>query len=70
MKGKYCVTIVFKVLIAQFVLSFIGLSIGCIWQLNLENKKWSQLIYSDIKIANIDLSGKTKEEARDIIKSQ
>jgi len=70
MKGKYCATIVFKILIAQFVLSFIGLSIGCIWQLNIENKKWSKLIYRDIKIANIDLSGKTKEEARDIIKSQ
>ena len=33
-------------------------------------KKWSQLIYSNIKIGDIDVGGKTKEEARNIIKSQ
>ncbi|GCD10084.1 VanW family protein [Clostridium tagluense] len=70
MKEKYRVTIVFKILIAQFILSFIGLIIGCMWGLNIENKKWSQLIYSDIKIVDIDLGGKTKQEARDTIKIQ
>ena len=70
MKRKYCITVVFKILIAQFILSFIGLIIGYMWELNTENKKWSQLIYTDIKIADIDLGGKTKEEARNIIKSQ
>lgn len=70
MKGKYCITIIFKILIVQFILSFIGLIIGCMWGLNIENKLWSQLIYSDIKIADIDLGGKTKAQARDIIKSQ
>jgi vancomycin resistance protein YoaR len=70
MKEKYCITSVFRILIAQFILSFIGLIVGCIWGLNIESEKWSQLIYSDIKIAGIDLGGKTKEEARNIIKSQ
>lgn len=70
MKEKYCTTIFLKILIVQFVLSFIGLTIGYMWELNLENKNWSELIYSNIKIADIDLSGKTKEEARSIVKSQ
>jgi vancomycin resistance protein YoaR len=70
MKEKYCITMVFKIVIAQFILSFIGLTIGCGWGLSIENKKWSQLIYSDVKIAGIDLGGKTKEEARNIINSQ
>ena len=70
MKEKYCTTIVFKILIVQFVLSFIGSIIGYIWGLDLENNNWSQLIYSDIKIAEIDLGGKSKEEARNIIKTQ
>jgi vancomycin resistance protein YoaR len=70
MKEKYHITSVFKVLIVQFVLSFIGLTVGCMWGLNVENERWSQLIYSDIKIANIDVGGKTKQEARSIVKSQ
>ena len=70
MKEKYYITIGFKILIVQFILSFIGVNVGYIWGLNIENEKWSQLIYSDIKIANIDVGGKTKEEARSIIKSQ
>lgn len=70
MKEKYHITSVFKILIVQFILSFIGLAIGCMWGLNAENEKWSQLIYSDIKIANIDVGGKTKQEARNIVKSQ
>lgn len=70
MEQKYRITIVSKILIAQFISSFIGLIVGCMWGINIENKKWSQLIYRDIKIANIDLGGKTKEEARSILKSQ
>ncbi|MBZ9685284.1 VanW family protein [Clostridium estertheticum] len=70
MKEKYCITIAFKMLIAQFILSFIAVTLGCMWGLNIENNKWSKLIYSDIKIANIALGGKTKEEAKNIIKYQ
>ncbi|MBU3145524.1 VanW family protein [Clostridium sp. CF012] len=70
MKEKYCITIGFKRSLVQFILSIIALTIGCMWGLNIENKKWSQLIYSDIKIANIALGGKTKEEAKNIIKYQ
>jgi len=70
MKEKYRITIGFKILIVQCILSFIGLFIGAIWALNIESEKWSQLIYSDITIADIDLGGKTKEEAKNIIKLQ
>lgn len=70
MKEKYCVTFAFKILILQFISGFLGLIIGSVWELNIENQKWSQLIYSDIKIADIDLGGKTKEEARNIINTQ
>ena len=70
MKAKYCITKGFKILIAQFILSFIGFAVGCKWGLNIENNKWSHLIYNDIKIADIDIGGKTKEEARSIIKSK
>ncbi|WP_179632037.1 VanW family protein [Clostridium peptidivorans] len=70
MKKKYRITFVFKILIVQFVSSFLGLIIGSIWGLNIENEKWSQLIYNGIKIADIDLGGKSKEEARNIIKTQ
>jgi len=63
MEGKYCITIVSKILITQFVLSFIGLMVGCMWGLHIENRKWSQLFYSDIKIADIFLGDKTKEKA-------
>lgn len=70
MKRKYCITFAFKILIVQFVSSFLGLIVGSIWGLNIENEKWSQLIYNDIKIADIDLGGKTKKEARNMIKTQ
>lgn len=70
MKGKYRVTLGFKILVFQFISSFLGLIIGFVWGLNMENERWSQLIYSDIKIADIDLGGKTKEEARNIINTQ
>lgn len=70
MKGKYRVTLGFKILVFQFISTFLGLIIGSMWGLNIENEKWSQLIYSDIKIADIDLGGKSKEEAKNIINAQ
>ena len=70
MSKKYCITNVSKMLIVQLILSSIGLVIGCLWGLDLENKKWDDLIYKNIKIEGIDLGGKTKEEARNIIRSQ
>lgn len=70
MKEKYCTTIIFKILIAQLILCFIGIIVGYMWKISIENKKWSQLIYSDIKVAGIDLGGKTKVESRNIIKTQ
>lgn len=70
MMEKYCITTVFKILIAELIISSIGLTVGCMWGLNIENEKWNQLIYSDIEVAGINLGGKTKEEAKNIIKSQ
>lgn len=70
MNQKYSITVDFKILIIKFILSIFGLLIGCIWGLGVENNKWSQLIYTDIKIEDIDLGGKTREEARGILQSQ
>lgn len=69
-KKKYCITIAFKILIAEFIFSFIGLVIGYTWQINMENKKWNQLIYSDIKIDGYNLGGKNKQQAKNLIQSK
>ena len=36
----------------------------------MDNEKWSNLIYRNIKIGNIDVGGKTRQEAKNIIKSK
>lgn len=70
MKKKYRITITFRILIFQFILCFIGLAIGYTWGINIENEKWSKLIYKNIKIGDFDIGGKTKQEAKNIIKSK
>lgn len=59
MKKKYQITFAFKIFIAQFALSFIGLIIGCTWGLNGENKTWSQFINNDV----ISVASGVKSEA-------
>jgi Uncharacterized vancomycin resistance protein len=43
---------------------------GFTWKIQSESKKWDSLVYPGVKIANIDLSGKTKEEGKKLIQSQ
>lgn len=58
-----------KVLIAQFVLNFVGLFIGFIWQLNIETKEWNYQFYSNIKVENYSLGGKTKDEGKKLLET-
>lgn len=69
-KRKYRITSTAKILILEFLLSSIGMLCGFTWKIQSESKKWDNLIYPGIKIANIDLSGKTKEESKKLIQSQ
>lgn len=70
MKEKYRITLASKVLIIQFILCILGLMLGYFWGVNEEIRTWSNLIYSNIKVENIDVGGKNKTEAMDIINSQ
>jgi len=58
-----------KVLIAQFVLNFVGLLIGFIWQLNIETREWNYQFYSNIKVENYSLGGKTKDEGKKLLET-
>jgi Uncharacterized vancomycin resistance protein len=69
-KRKYRITSTAKILILQFLLSSIGMLCGFTWKIQSESKKWDSLVYPGVKIANIDLSGKTKEEGKKLIQSQ
>lgn len=69
-KKKYCLTLGFKILMIEFLLNFIGLLFGYSWQQSLENDKWSNLIYNNIKIEGINLGGKTKQQAITTIQSK
>lgn len=69
-KRKYRITRTAKILILEFLLSSVGMLCGFTWRIQSESKKWDDLIYPGIKIANIDLSGKTKAEAKKLIQSQ
>jgi vancomycin resistance protein YoaR len=69
MNSKYRMTKASKVLIAQFVLNFVGLLIGFIWQLNIETKEWNYQFYSNIKVENYNLGGKTKDEGKKLLET-
>ncbi|KZL93393.1 VanW family protein [Clostridium magnum] len=69
-KRKYRITNTAKILILEFLLSSVGMLCGFTWRIQSESKKWDNLIYPGIKVANIDLSGKTKAEAKKLIQSQ
>lgn len=69
MNSKYRMTKASKVLIAQFVLNFVGLLIGFIWQLNIETQEWNYQFYSNIKVENYSLGGKTKDEGKKLLET-
>jgi vancomycin resistance protein YoaR len=64
----YWVTGALRLLILQLILSLIGVFLGFTWSVYDNNNKWEKVFYPGVKVANIDLSGVTKEEGINIIK--
>ncbi|GAA0724580.1 VanW family protein [Clostridium malenominatum] len=69
-KKEYRITRTVKILIVEFLVCSAGLLFGFTWRAYGEVKKWDTLIYPGVKIAHLDLGGRTKEEVRSLIKSQ
>lgn len=70
MRDKYRITKVAKALIIQLIICSIGIICGFTWEIYDENARWDKLFYPGIKIANIDLSGKTKNDGKKQLKSE
>lgn len=68
-KGKYQFTKAAKIVVIQLAICSIGLLSGFTWEIYNQNQKWDKLIYPGIKVADIDLSGKTKDEGISSMKS-
>jgi vancomycin resistance protein YoaR len=66
---KDCGKITIAIIILEFLVSSIGILSGFIWKANNNSVLWENLIYPKVKIATIDVSGKTKLEAINIIKN-
>lgn len=69
-KGAYRLTKSAKIMGLQLIVCIIGLFLGFFWGAYDKNKHWDKLIYPGIKVASIDLGGKTKEEGKKLIESQ
>jgi hypothetical protein len=66
----YRVTFKGKLIIIEFLLGLIGVLCGFTWKIHNLDKKWENLIYPGIKIASVDVGGKTIDEAKRIINSK
>jgi len=66
MRRKYHITFAFKIFMTQFIISFIGLLIGCTWGLSTENKTWSQFVNNDIK--TVESEAQPRADSKDIPK--
>lgn len=69
-KVKYRITKFAKFLIIQLMICSIGITSGFNWGIYNESNKWSNLYYPGVRIANLDLSGKTKDEGKRLIISE
>ncbi len=70
MRSKYRITKVAKALIIQLIICSIGIICGFTWQVYDENARWDKLFYPGVKIANIDLGGKTREDGKKQLQSE
>lgn len=69
-KRRYRITKVAKSLIIQLVICSIVIVSGFTWKISDENNKWDNLYYPGVKIASLDLGGKTKEQGENMLKSR
>lgn len=70
MEKRYRITKDSKILITQFVLCFLGVMLGFLWQLNLESQIRVNEIYDNVEICGFNFGGKSKDEAKDILQTQ
>ena len=66
-KKKYRLTKAAKIIGLEFIICVIGLLLGFFWEVYDKNSQWEKLIYPGIKVAGIDLGGKTKMEGNKFI---
>lgn len=69
-KKKYRLTKAAKIIGLEFIICVIGLLLGFFWEVYDKNSQWEKLIYPGIKVAGIDLGGKTKMEGNKNIESE
>lgn len=69
-KRKYRMTKVAKALIIQLIICSIGIICGFTWEIHNENAKWDSLYYPGVQIETLDLSGRTKDEGKRLLKSE
>ena len=69
-KTGYRITITTKILILQFCITLMGVLCGFTWKTYSENRRWDKLIYPGIKVAGVDVGGKTAEESKKLVKAQ
>ncbi|SHJ17169.1 VanW family protein [Lutispora thermophila] len=67
---EYRLTKAAKITCLEFAICIIGLLLGFFWEINDKNEQWNDLIYPGIKVAGIDLGGKTKLEGNKIIEAE
>ena len=68
-KKKYRFTKAAKVAGVQLFICLIGLVVGFVWEIHDQNERWDKLIYPGVKVADVDLSGKTKEQGIRLVES-
>ena len=66
-KNKKNILLVGSILVALVIIASVG---GRIAYVNEKTKKFDDLILPGVKVENIDLSGKSKDAAKDILKSK
>ncbi len=70
LRKGYRFTTTAKILVLKFILCSIGILCGFTWEIYNENTKWDNLIYPNITVGKIDMSGKTKAESRNLIQTR
>jgi len=70
MEKRYRITKDSKILMTKFILCFLGVILGFLWQLNLESQRRINEIYDNVEICGFNLGGKSKDEAKNILQTQ
>jgi Uncharacterized vancomycin resistance protein len=67
---SYRITFTAKIIIIELLISLAGLCAGITWNIYSVNKKWSNLIDPNVKVAGVNLGGKTMEQGINQLEEQ